>query len=293
MGKTRCFDTGSQLNLHFCNYKTDLWAKTIHNHDYIEIAVIVDGVGVHKINNVEIVVKKGEVCIINTESIHQFSPLEDDSSQSLSILFITIYPEFLYDMGFEPTLLNNIINMLLFKFYYVQNNKYSFILSNEELEHTVYLSTKMIEELHSNKNCNIYLLKMYLSIILIEFSRHYEKLVKATPQINNYHFALVKNVINYLNLHYFENITLKELSDYCHISSRHLSRIFKEATNFSIFEYLQKVRIEKACLLLKTTDRKITDIVNLVGFTDYRYFNKIFKNYTGMTPRKYANRKDL
>lgn len=290
----RCFISGSQIGLSKCDYRPehDLWPKFVHNHDYIEIAIITNGVGNHKINNTSCSVKKGDVCIINTENIHCFTPSDNKNSQNLSISFIGFYLEFLYDMGINPSLLNDIINMLMFKFYYVQNNSYSFALSNEELEHTIYLLKKMEKAYTEQKHGDIDILKMYLCILLTEFLRCYLKSIKAAPKINNYHFSLVKNIIDYLGIHYCENIKLTELSNYHHISARHLSRIFKEATGISVFEYLQKIRIEKACLLLNTTDDSVTDIVSRTGFADYRYFSKIFKKYTGMTPKKYAKGRD-
>ena len=289
--KNRCFVTGSPIHLSSCDYRYEVWPKYVHNHSYIEIAIITSGVGIHKINNTSYNVKKGEVYIINTESIHCFYPCDDDNNtQNLSILFIGLYPEYLYDMINEPSLLNDIISMLSLKFYCNSNNEHSFELSPDELEHAKYLFKKMIEELDNQKRDSIDLIKMYLCIMLTEFLRNYSKSVKPVSKTNNYHFSLVKSIINYLSIHYCEKINLTTLSDYHHISPRHLTRIFKEATGFSVFEYLQKIRIEKACLLLKTTDLNVTDIVTLVGFTDYRYFSKKFKNYTGKTPKSYAKR---
>lgn len=290
----RCFVSGSQIGVSKCDYRpeSDLWPKFVHNHDYIEIAVVTNGVGRHKINNTSCTVKKGDVCIINTESIHCFTPCDDKNSKNLSISFIGFYLEFLYDIGFNPSLLNNIINMLMFKFYYVQENNFSFTLSDEELEHVNYLLSRMARAYKELKNGDIDMLKMYLCILLTEFSRCYSKIIETAPKIDNYHFSLVKNIIEYLGIHYGENIRLTDLSEYHHISSRHLSRIFKNATGLSIFEYLQKIRIEKACLLLNTTDENVTYIMSRVGFADYRHFSQIFKKYTGMTPRKYANKSD-
>ena len=288
----RCFESGAQIGADVCSYKPEqeLWTKTVHNHDYIEIAIITEGSGIHKINNTSYTVKKGDVCIINTESIHCITPVDDENSQKLAVIFISLYPECIYDMKLEPSILNDVINMLSFKFCYTQNNKYSFALNREEMEQIKYSFGKMAEEQENNKSGSMDMLKMYLCIILIELFRCYSKSVKPAPAIDNYHFSLVKKVINYLGEHYAQNVSLAELSEYCHVSTRHLSRIFKSATSMTVFEYLQKIRIEKACFLLNTTDQKVTDIVESVGFTDYRYFSKIFKNYTGLTPKKYANK---
>ncbi|MDF2717560.1 MAG: AraC family transcriptional regulator [Paenibacillus sp.] len=58
----------------------------------------------------------------------------------------------------------------------------------------------------------------------------------------------------------------------------------------SVFEYLQKLRIEEACRLLAEGSDKITDIAGTVGYGDYRFFNKTFRKMTGMTAQQYRKK---
>ncbi len=59
----------------------------------------------------------------------------------------------------------------------------------------------------------------------------------------------------------------------------------------TVFEYAQNIRIEEACKLLKTTDKKVIEIAMSVGYKDLKFFNKVFKRYTDTTPREYRKRK--
>jgi YesN/AraC family two-component response regulator len=58
----------------------------------------------------------------------------------------------------------------------------------------------------------------------------------------------------------------------------------------SVFDYLQKLRIEEACRLLEERSDKITDIAGQVGYGDYRFFNKTFRKVTGMTAGEYRKK---
>ncbi|MEG1880375.1 MAG: helix-turn-helix transcriptional regulator, partial [Oscillospiraceae bacterium] len=65
--------------------------------------------------------------------------------------------------------------------------------------------------------------------------------------------------------------------------------IFKKDTGMSFSEYLLKYRFEKAKELLSTGRYKVYDVCKMVGFNDPKYFSKIFKRETGVTPKKYTD----
>ena len=57
-------------------------------------------------------------------------------------------------------------------------------------------------------------------------------------------------------------------------------------------EYVQSLRIQESCRLLANTNKNVAEIVNLVGYTDVKFFNEIFKRFTGMTPRQFKQTYD-
>ena len=82
-------------------------------------------------------------------------------------------------------------------------------------------------------------------------------------------------------------LTLEDVSAYVHLHPSYFSTVFKNSTGLSFKEYLNKVRIEESKILLLNTDFSIIDIAIAVGFEDQSYFSKVFKKYTGTTPKQF------
>ncbi len=107
------------------------------------------------------------------------------------------------------------------------------------------------------------------------------------------HFGnLIKNIRLYINEHYAEGLTLKILADVFYLHPIYLSHIFKEKTGTNYLDYLTEIRMEKAKEFLKNQEYKIYNISQKVGYENPCYFSKLFKNYTGMTPKKYRDSVD-
>lgn len=101
------------------------------------------------------------------------------------------------------------------------------------------------------------------------------------------HADTIHEVDRYIQTHYQKKLTLDELAEVNHMSKTYLCSIFKKETGETIINYINKVRIEKSKLLFSDKNLSIVEIANLCGFEDQSYFTKIFKNYVGMTPKKY------
>ena len=72
-----------------------------------------------------------------------------------------------------------------------------------------------------------------------------------------------------------------------HFSLQYISRKFKQETGITFREYLQKIRIEKSCVLLAGSDLRISEIASAVGYDDIKFFNSMFKKLVMMSPREY------
>lgn len=99
----------------------------------------------------------------------------------------------------------------------------------------------------------------------------------------------VAATIEYIKSHSAENITLKQASANVYISQSYLGKLFKEATGETFHDYLNKVRIERAKELFRTTDSLIYEICENVGYDSLDYFRKQFKNITGYSPNEYRS----
>lgn len=84
-------------------------------------------------------------------------------------------------------------------------------------------------------------------------------------------------------------ITLEDIANEVFLSKSYLSSIFKQETGFSISEYINKARVEKSKELLNTTDYPLIVVANECGFGDQSYFSRIFKKFTGESPKQYRS----
>jgi len=100
----------------------------------------------------------------------------------------------------------------------------------------------------------------------------------------------VQQIANYLDTHYFEDISLIDAATRFHMDPSYLSKLFKTVTSENFIEYLTRKRIEKASELLRDSERKICAISELVGYENQRYFSQVFKKNTGLTPSEYREK---
>ena len=107
----------------------------------------------------------------------------------------------------------------------------------------------------------------------------------------NRNLASVKIVLDYINEHYREDLTVKELAELSNYSEYYFMKLFKQYTGKTVASYLNDFRLEKAKALLLHTDSSITDIALDVGFNNTSYFIKKFQQANQLSPHKY--RKNL
>ena len=84
-----------------------------------------------------------------------------------------------------------------------------------------------------------------------------------------------------------------DLAKACHISETHFRRVFTSYMHMSPLEYINKVRIQTACEILKKTDESIADIAYKCGFTTNSTFNRNFRQLMGMSPAEWRKRPEI
>jgi len=95
--------------------------------------------------------------------------------------------------------------------------------------------------------------------------------------------------IDYIYAHIKERITIEDLAKYTELSASYLSRLFKKETGVSVSDYVREKKIEKAQHLLKFCDYSLIEIANYLSFSSQSHFIQLFKDFTGITPKKYRD----
>lgn len=96
-----------------------------------------------------------------------------------------------------------------------------------------------------------------------------------------------EKIKEYIDLHYFEDISIAGLTEKYFVSKEHLLRLFKQKYGCGIYEYTLKVRMSKAKELLADPSLKIQTVGEKVGYHEQNYFSKAFKKHYGLSPQEY------
>ena len=137
----------------------------------------------------------------------------------------------------------------------------------------------MYSEFFDGKFGYLDILKRHLISLLVYITR-FALINNSAPDTRN----VSNQAIAYMNKYFYRKITLEEVSRKFNYTPQHFSVKFKQETGISFSEYLQKIRINKSCVLLRETNMKITEIANKIGYQDIRYFEKLFRKHIDRTP---------
>lgn len=101
--------------------------------------------------------------------------------------------------------------------------------------------------------------------------------------------ALVGSALRYMETSFDGPITLSEVAEYAGVSAEYLSRQFKEETGVKFVVYLNNLRLKNALHLLETTNLKVYEVAERVGYSNLSYFSTVFKKNFGQNPFDYKN----
>ena len=106
----------------------------------------------------------------------------------------------------------------------------------------------------------------------------------------NHNDAAIKNAQVFIESNIHEKITIDELAHEVSVGRRSFERRFKLATNNTVLEYINRVKIESAKRSFETSRKNINEVMYDVGYSDTKAFRTIFKKITGLTPVEYRNK---
>ena len=98
----------------------------------------------------------------------------------------------------------------------------------------------------------------------------------------------VKKVREFTQSNYARTITIDMIAEHVGMNRSSFCTFFKKATGQTYITYLNKLRVDRACYLLRQGTFNVTEVCYMVGFNDVPYFNRCFKNNRGMSPKEYA-----
>lgn len=110
---------------------------------------------------------------------------------------------------------------------------------------------------------------------------------------DNSNVLTIQMAIEIIHQNYMKDLRLESVARQVFLSPCYFSALFKRTTGISFLKYLTTYRVEKAMDLLRSTQMRVGEICENVGYSNRSYFCNIFRNYCGMTPNQYREQKDV
>jgi AraC-like DNA-binding protein len=246
-----------------------------HCHDYLELSYVLSGHATYKINDTFYKVKAGDLLPFNPNVYHGQYLSNGEQLHEIHI-------------GIKNLQFNS-----LPEDYIINENYFSIVDFSKQDNDFLNCCEEIIKEQKSMKPGYDLVLKslvMRLIVILLREVGSFEEGDKDT--LCAFEFSekanIVGTIISFMKENYMKDISLDKISKNMYLSPVYISKIFKEEVGNSPINYLIKIRLEKACnLLRKNKETSIKEISKLVGYDDAYYFSKLFKKYYGFSPMQF------
>lgn len=256
----------------------------IHNHlDFLELVIVLNGHATHVVNDEVTFIKKGHVFIIHGHDAHAY--LDPCSFRICNIMF---KPELLDRIGPDLHSLNGYVSMFIPETSCTNKKvkQHHLSMSLNDFEYVEAFVAEMIDEYQLKQPGHKTLLTSKFIELAIYLSRFHESGGRGTKT----HLVHLSTAVSYIEDHYLEQISLEDIASHSNISTRHLNRIFKSFYQTSPMAYLQRLRLERACHLLRLTQWPITQVSYQSGFNDSNYFSRQFNKVYGMSPKQFRQK---
>ncbi len=248
-----------------------------HYHDYIELLYAFDTDAVVWSGGEKNSFRTGDLVIINSGESHSFTYNRD--SYYFCIKFL---PQILYADETSLFEFRFVIPFLL------ENSRQKIFRTNELCGTDVKgLVSEIMEEWDSMDSAFELIIRANILKIFAGIFRHWHQ-INILPKTANMTNTL-KTALQYVDEN-FSTVTEAEVAKHCNVSYNHFSYLFKNAIGKSFVEYVTFLRLREAEKLLLSTDKSITEIANMSGFSTSSYFISNFRKHKGLTPRQFREK---
>ena len=246
----------------------------MHYHDFYEIYIQDLGTRDHVVSNTFYKLNPRDVMFLKPHILHQSISLNEHTRT------IVYFTDTFLSRYFSAEMIQKFLSVF----------QYGCIsLSTENYYQAASVIREMNKESYDNPDNLIFVKLSEFFMILLKNIR------ENPPQIpQNYVVNMqqpidgsISPLISYVHENFLSLTNIDEIASTFYITSSHLCRTFKKLTGYTVIQYINILKIQRACDLLHSTDKSITDIALDCGFNSTMYFCKTFKSFLNLTPSEY------
>ena len=223
------------------------------------------------------VVWENEELIRSWNQMVQIDELEHYLELGQEKLFFELFQRMVAHMGEVQSMNYTLAQEIYYKIAVLLLRYINLWRLNEALAFRIELYKLMRADMHENWSAGVAFLRKTAEEI---FALHFEA---EKSSLSGY----IQYVRNYIKEHMEEDLSLVLLSEKIHLNASYLSRLFKKETGEKLYDYILRIRMQKAAELVMEGTMKIQDIAQTVGYESVQSFNRAFKKYTGEAPVNY------
>lgn len=243
-----------------------------HHHREFEVLYLAKGKMRFGIDNYEHEIVEGDVVFIEPYTSHYFH------SEGSEFHY--------YALLFDSSILGGEDDPARKSFESVRFNRYV-SLSDDIISRIPALAKAHNERIFGNE----ILMKLFIySIVNHLIATHQFSVVSDLNPAQEGRSRAVSIATDYIELNYREQISVQDILGLVTYSQSHFMRIFKQETGYSLTEYINRLRVEKACLELMYSSKTLTDIAIGNGFSTPQYFSKVFSEIMQVSPKQFRSR---
>jgi AraC-like DNA-binding protein len=263
----------------YVNRVTEAFSLPLHSHEFIELAYVAEGKGFHYIENEVQRIHKGQLHVIPIGVNHVFRPTSIDALKDPLIVYNCIFTRQLID-SLIPFITDKSIEQYLAGLSHDSHPYYALFDADSSIE-------KLFQALYQEYSLPLSGSSTFLNTLLVQLIVTIYRLKNDKTEALLNKPTRFLQVLHYMDQQFAEEITLSHLTDRFQWSERHFQRLFKQHTEQTFNHYLQNLRVQKSCELLRSSQLTISRIAESVGYKDIHSFNTLFKRIVGSTPSSY------
>ena len=271
------------FSIEYLREKESYNMPSIHYHEHYEIYYQLSGERIYFIEDRVYKVNAGDLVVVNIRDLHKTMSA---GTPKFGRILLAFSRNFLRDMAACAR------DVDLFDCFKRPCKVITLTLPQQSVVEGILF--EMIDE--SRRRASGYLtgLKLDVMRLLLFTARHDGRENGSGPEKNTAVSPIHDKITlaaQYINNNYAQELSLQSIADRFHISYYYFCRIFKEATGFTLTEYVNSVRIKHAQQLLKETHQSVTEIAGQVGYDSCTNFERVFKSITHVSPLQYRRQR--
>lgn len=270
-----------QLNLHgFCAHIANKETVLMHGHSFLEFTYVDRGVIEHTFANTTEILKQGDYFIVDYGTKHGYKSADGNDISVINLLF---YPDFIDRTLLRKDNFERVVNSYLVRFKYrMLDRSPDGIRFFDDGGRVRSIVDSIINEFTTRETGYLECIRCQLAQILIMTMRKISK-----QEAESEPSDVIKLITDDVKRNYSGRLTLSEYAKRYNYSLSHISKKFTDEMGMGFTQYLQRIRIEQACRLLEEGRLSVGEISGDVGYDNVKFFNRVFKNSLGVTPREF------